>query len=432
MLPRYCHWIAPAIGFFCLAPAFAQWGSLGRSVLDWPTGVTLYKPAKCFNGFTVITPYRSDQAFLIDMAGRVVHTWNADPETHAEAWFFERLPNGHWFTMTQAPQPDADNSEAAGNSAVAELDWKGQVVWRYAAPAGLHLHHDMERTAAGHTLILASKRRTAPRVSRQPILDVAVIEVDAARNIVWQWSMSDHFDEFGFSDEVRQAIHERGGDVFHTNTLEVLPENELAARDKRFIPGNLLLCNRSNSLIFVVDRATGKIVWKWGLEGRGLVGPHHPTMLRNGDILIYDNGGSAPFPPRQRSYTRLVEVAPLTGEIVWQYTHEPYSFKETSKFFSSSWGSVQRLPNGNTVSLDCHKGRVFEITPQGEIVWEYISPFSWGRGTGVVDSGIYRVYRYAYEDFPAANPFFAGTDGHLGYLPAALTLPPRLGLPPRR
>jgi outer membrane protein assembly factor BamB len=244
--------------------------------------------------------------------------------------------------------------------------------------------------------------------------------------------MSDHFDEFEFPPDTRQAIAERGGDVFHTNTLEVLPANELGARDKRFAAGNLLLCNRSNSLIYIVDRTAGKLVWRWGLGSNGLVGPHHPTMLHNGNILIYDNGGSAPFPPRQRGYTRLVEVNPADGEMVWQYRHEPYIFKETSKFFSSSWGSVQRLPNGNTLSLDCHKGRVFEITPQGEIVWEYISPFSWGRGTGVVDSGMYRVYRYAYDAFPAADKIFAETDGHLGYAPAAIPIPPRLGLPPRR
>jgi hypothetical protein len=366
------------------------------------------------------------------MAGRVVHTWNADPENHAEAWFLERPANGHWFTMTQAPLPDADNSEAAGHSAVAELDWKGQAVWRYSAPAGIHPRHDMDRVPNGHTLILGSRRRNAPRVSKRAIEDIPVVEADPAGKIVRQWDMPDDFDEFGFPPEVRRAIYERGGDVFHTNTLEVLRGNELAASDARFAPGNLLRCNRSNSLIFIVDRTTGKIVWRWGLEPRGLVGPHHPTMPHNGDILVYDNGGSAAFPPRRRGYTRLVDVNPSTGKVVWQYAHEPYSFKETPKFFSSSRGSVRRLPNGNTLSPDCHKGRVFEITPQGEIVWEYISPFAWGRGTGVVDSGMYRVYRCAYEDFPAANPFFAETDGRLGYPPASVPLPPYLGLPPRR
>jgi hypothetical protein len=50
-----------------------------RSVLDWPQGPQSSNP-KCFNGYTVVTPYRSNLVFLIDMLGRPVHTWRADPE----------------------------------------------------------------------------------------------------------------------------------------------------------------------------------------------------------------------------------------------------------------------------------------------------------------------------------------------------------------
>lgn len=154
-------------------------------------------------------------------------------------------------------------------------------------------------------------------------------------------------------------------------------------------------------------------------------------MLHNGNILIYDNGGQGGYPPRVRFYTRLIEINPVSCEIVWQYAHEPYTFKPTSKFFSSSWGSIQRLPNGNTFSLDCHKGRLFEVTPSGEIVWEYISPFAWGRGTEVVDSGMYRAYRYGYDEVPEPDPIFKNTDGHIGTQPVSRSLPEYLGLPSR-
>jgi len=43
---------------------------INRSVLDWPTGVTVFKPEKCYNGYTVVTPYRSNLIFLIDMIDR--------------------------------------------------------------------------------------------------------------------------------------------------------------------------------------------------------------------------------------------------------------------------------------------------------------------------------------------------------------------------
>jgi hypothetical protein len=58
----------------------------------------------------------------------------------------------------------------------------------------------------------------------------------------------------------------------------------------------------------------------------------------------------------------LIEIEPVTGQIVWEYGYE-YYMRASSKFSGSSWGSAQRLPNGNTLSLDTHSGRIFEVTP---------------------------------------------------------------------
>ena len=62
---------------------------------------------------------------------------------------------------------------------------------------------------------------------------------------------------------------------------------------------------------------------------------------------------------------------------------------------------------------------MFEITPQGEIVWEYTNP----RG------GFYRTQRISYEDCPGADPYYAETDGHLGVPAAEIAIPENLGLP---
>ncbi len=410
-----------------------------RSVLDWPTGTTVFKPGKCYNGYTVVVPYRSSLMFLVDMRGRVVHAWHADPDRLAEAWFLRRLPNGNWMTLVlRTPHfDDASSPDRAPDSfstfdfdtELLELDWNGRAVWRYTAPDDCVIHHDMARLRNGNTLMLMEKQARVPAVSDKAIAENFFIEVDPGGETVWDWYTGEHFDEFGFSPEAKRLMREKGRDVFHTNTLSVLPGNELEKADPRFARGNILSCQRNTNLIFIVDKATGKVVWTWGAARGQLVGPHHPVMLHNGHILVYDNGGAGGYPPRVRFYTRLIEIDPVSGDPVWEYAHEPYSFKPTSKFFSSSWGSVQRLPNGNTFSLDCHKGRLFEVTPSGEIVWEYISPFSWGRGAQVVDSGIYRAYRYGYDEVPQADPVFANTDGHLEVLPGPPTLPDYLGLP---
>jgi len=377
--------------------------------------------------------------FLVDMVGRVVHTWQADPEMSSEAWFLRRLPTGNWMSLVQRksrPDEPSAESEALGGGGdrgyedeILEYDWEGAIVWRYACPEGWRFHHDMARLRNGHTLILAEKKAEIPAISAKPITENFITEVDPDGNIVWDWHSTEHFDEFGYPAEARRLMHERGGDIFHTNTLSPLPGNELESTDKRFAKDNILLCQRSTNVIYILDKQTKEVVWTWGDGKDQLVGPHQPVMLANGDILVYDNGGHAGYPTKCRFYTRLVEMNPLSREIVWEYAHEPYKVKPTSKFFSSSWGSVQRLPNGNTFSLDCHKGRLFEVTPSGEIVWEYISPFSWGRGTQVVESGIYRAYRYGYDEVAEPDPVFKNTDGHVDVQPLPRSLPEGLGLP---
>ena len=86
---------------------------------------------------------------------------------------------------------------------------------------------------------------------------------------------------------------------------------------------------------------------------------------------------------------------------------------------STLGNSSNNLPNGNTLSLDTDKGRIFEITPQGEIVWEFINP----RG------GFYRTQRISYEDCPEADPYYMETDGHMDATPVDSRIPDNLGLP---
>jgi hypothetical protein len=54
---------------------------------------------------------------------------------------------------------------------------------------------------------------------------------------------------------------------------------------------------------------------------------------------------------------------------VWEYT-DPMR----PSFFSPYMGSADRLDNGNTMITESAFGRLFEVTPGGETVWEYIIP----------------------------------------------------------
>jgi hypothetical protein len=92
---------------------------------------------------------------------------------------------------------------------------------------------------------------------------------------------------------------------------------------------------------------------------------HDPEFLANGHLLIFDNLGH--LGPGGAS--RILELDPVTLAILWSYEGD-----EERPFFSA-WRSVQqRLPNGNTLITESDAGRVFEVTPDKEIAWEYVNP----------------------------------------------------------
>ena len=111
------------------------------------------------------------------------------------------------------------------------------------------------------------------------------------------------------------------------------------------------------NMVFVLDKETFEPKWHWGSDE--LQKQHDPEQIDNGNLLVFDNG-------KQRHYSRVLELDPTTKKIVWEYKDED--------FFSNIRGLSQRLPNGGTLVVSSQRGRAFEVTTEGEIVWEYWSP----------------------------------------------------------
>jgi hypothetical protein len=110
-----------------------------------------------------------------------------------------------------------------------------------------------------------------------------------------------------------------------------------------------------------------------------------------GNILLFDNGGFAgfgalrddclgTFPNAMSDFSRVLEFDPTTYEIVWEYT-QPNPTADLNgdgvikgnerRFLSSFMSGAQRLVNGNTLIAEANTGRVFEVTKEGEVVFEY-------------------------------------------------------------
>lgn len=108
---------------------------------------------------------------------------------------------------------------------------------------------------------------------------------------------------------------------------------------------------------------------------------------------MFDNGlnsaGSNPRKMDGRPNSRVLEINPLDMSIAWEYNAEK-SNRPLWSFFSHYISSAQRQPNGNTLICEGANGRIFEVTPAGEIVWEYVNPFPNLTGK-IPNSTIYRA-----------------------------------------
>ena len=167
------------------------------------------------------------------------------------------------------------------------------------------------------------------------------------------------------------------GDYFHTNAVDVLDPAAAA----ELAPGArqpVLISMRELGAIGILDLADQRFLW----ATRGAwVGQHDPDLLPNGHILMFDNFGD--YGPGGTS--RVIEFDPKTQAITWQYAGD------AKRPLASGVRSAQeRLANGNTLITESEGGRLLEVTPAGEIVWEYLNPLRGGDAgemTGVVSWG---------------------------------------------
>ena len=242
---------------------------------------------------------------------------------------------------------------------MSELDINSNVVRQFTDPLG---HHDQYHYGDGRILYTSlealSKEESAKVVGGVPGTEIdgityadTIREVDAQGNLTWQWKVSERLPR----DEYPLQAH-------YTREHYPLINSVLPMRDARYVLASM----RSVSAVVIIERETGDIVWKLGPEV--LAQQHNATELENGNILIFDNGAFRGG--ESITYTRAIEVDRTTEKIVWEYRDR----SQMHNFFTPFMGSAQRLENGNTLLCESAFGRIFEVTGDGYVCWEYVNP----------------------------------------------------------
>jgi hypothetical protein len=422
--------------FFTVAMLLTGICQLQAAPTVFPTGTTIYDPEQAWNGFTVLSILDTQAVMVIDMNGNVVKRWN---DLNVSAGGPARiLPGGIIVSSAGANPPHQESTRLVQRDFEDNELWSFDHVEQIAGADGSMIwstrqHHDWQRSdfPAGYyspqftpaaenvtTLLLTHTNRVVPAVTEKVIEDDHLVEINWAGEVQWEWFASDHVEELGFDAEARTAISSaalysqaRGSfDWLHANSAHYVGPNQwFDAGDARFAPDNVIISSRESSLVFIINHE-GNVVWKLGPDfsrseaerkiGQ-IIGQHHahfipPGLPGAGNVIIFDNGGSSGYGVAsaqgrlyQRSNSRVLEINPVTLEVVWSYT--------SANFFSTNISSAQRLPNGNTLITEGAPGRVFEVTGSGSIVWEYMNaPGESARGS----NSVYRAYRLPYDWMP--------------------------------
>lgn len=320
-------------------------------------GLRAYDPELSAGGYTLIAAQTDEgRVRLIDILGNEVHRWNMPVRPGRAAVI---LPNGH--LGYNGRHPDSPSIYPAWSvwhgGDFYEATPEGKIVWRYQDP--MH-HHDARWLPNGHLLYAACEALPREFSSRIPggatshpdavVYGDVVREVDRQGRLVWEWKTCEHLSPEDY------PIHACFGRA-HWPLINGLGTTR---------SGTVLMSLRTTSSIIEVERGTGAVVRR---AMPPLVSQQHaPVELDNGHWLAFDNGNERPG--QHVPYSRVVEIDPDRMEIVWSYA-DPLP----AAFFSAFMGNAQRLPNGNTHVTESSTGRLFEVTPNGELVWEYVIPW---------------------------------------------------------
>jgi hypothetical protein len=188
-----------------------------------------------------------------------------------------------------------------------------------------------------------------------PTFDWIIQEIDIATGkVIWEWHSLGHVPvDYSYANYSSSPY-----DYFHMNSIQQLSS------------GNILISSRNTWAVYLINKKTGKIIWRLGGKHSSFkMGPHtnfewqhDATLHSNGLLTLFDDGAT----PKEESQSRALELHISTA------THRAtliHAFKHKPPVLATAEGSVQLLSNHN-VFVGWGRGPYFsEYTPSGRQVF---------------------------------------------------------------
>tara|TARA_B110000483_G_scaffold37273_1_gene45871 strand:- start:176 stop:1444 length:1269 start_codon:yes stop_codon:yes gene_type:complete len=375
--------------------------------------VLVYNSEKIHDHLSLLVKSGSTTSLLVDKSGNTVYEWNFDTKLGND---FELLPDGKSIGMFKRSEPVVSFGGYGG--IVKIFDETGTETWSYDYVNGNDIgHHDVEMLPNGNVIFLvweeidATEAQAAGVNFSSNVYTEKLIEVNPNTNEVeWEWRSWDHIVQEYDSNALNynsvannpQRINinyyiNPNGDFMHANGIDYDTDKDIL-----YISVNYF------SEIWAIDHSTtiseasgssggnynkgGDLLYRFGnpstynniLGTRTFYNNHFPNLLENGvpgagNILVYGNSGPDGLAQSTVYEMKLPEplsLLPNTNNeptTVWSFTDEELYFGKIS--------GADRLANGNTLICEGDFG-MWEVTPNGEIVWKYESEGSSWRAYG--------------------------------------------------
>lgn len=367
-------------------------------------------PARVSPGYTLIC-MGIDAAALVDIDGTVRHTWympfdkvwptaphlDHTPLPNMMSFFFNghAYPNGDLLAIYHVR---GDTPYAYG---LIKINSDSELIWSLP----LNIHHSLyvAKNQDIYTLEQGFTSEIPERLSqiKPPVLTDYILRLSPDgkqqdRIPLLEAFMDTPYEELLYGKYSPAAYNKN--DMIHTNSVMLL-EEDMAKHFPMFKAGQLLISIRNFSALAVVDPQTRKVVW----ATKGIWHEQHDAQfLDNGHILLFDNKGFSNTPGKPSkdgeedaetdALSRMLEIDPADNKVTWSFHGLP-----GMRFFSTIRGSVQRLPNGNYLTLESMPGRkLLEVTPDHQIVWRYNSNVPYGNN---IYPSMWTALRYAPDYF---------------------------------
>jgi hypothetical protein len=343
------------------------------------TSVTVYDPGRAYNGLNLYTSGHAPAAFVMDMKGRVLHQWRFDigkvwpsvPRTlHSHFW-----RRAYWY-------PNGDLLAIFEGTGIIKINKDSELLWAYKGGC----HHEAAVADDGRIYVLTRRPEVRPEINKEEyVLADGITVLSPDGEVIAEYPLLEAFRNSDFRDLLNKMRPR--GDLMHTNSIKVL-DGSLEPVSELYKRGNILVSSWKIDTIAIVDPGIGKVVWAAsGKPDDMWKQQHDPTLLSDGHILLFDNLGNG-------GKSRVVEFDPSSGAIVWQYAGTG-----SDGLFSKTCGTSRMLPNGDILITESDNGRALEVARDGEVVWEYYSPYRAGEDEELIAT-LFEMVRVDKDYFP--------------------------------